>query len=768
MSQVSSSRYQFKILNPAHYLDALLFWSVYTSTSILILWLLTSQAKDVFRSSAASHVISVTTTTAAALSQEPQLHSSKNLKTMDVLIRSNRPLVAGGALYKIMADGSPEPQILIDNQSSEPLDFNQPAHQLLIQQALQTQQPVFSEWSVLTRRKIPTWLTTSDPLEYSFIRLPTGVGEPPAVLILAFNVPVIEKRFLEVDRIAGYMVALSILVATCLSFAVRFRSIQRVKATRERLEAIRLLERRGAILNAVARAADRLLSQRDAENIISDLLNEIRPQMQARYLYASMQPPSETSLFQCLGAGPSQDPVNLLTLNDSRFTDWREAIDADEPVIESLGQCSEELRRWAEERRLNTIVLLPIYRDQICCGLLVAEYEKDMTSFDRSFIDILRVTADLFSAALTQREQNERMVQSSKIEALGRMAGGVAHEFNNLLHIISGNLRRLNRGKPGEEELVQKILTASDRGTAIVEQLLRSTHQRKTNLAPCSLNSLILHTTELAGRALGPEIRMITDLEPDLPQVMADEGQLQQVILNLLLNAGDAQEGRGEIHLCTRRQGHTVTCEVKDQGPGIPKADLKRVFEPFFTTKPPGEGTGLGLSTSKGILEQHEGTLEARNVEGGGACFAFTLPIPLYLPATAAPENAVFEDLETKENLSVLIVDDEELCREVASDILQDKGYDVLIASRGEEAVAIAHAHRQQIGWVVTDWTMPGLHGNPLLEKLKEALPEAVMIVASGYVIADADVPLMDGFIPKPFTPEMMLSTLKNHPPSRH
>ncbi len=760
MSEDKASRYRFKILNPAHYLDALLFWSVYTSTFILILWLLTSEAKDVFRSQAASHVISLTTTTAAALSQESKLHSAKNLKTIDAVVQTNRPLLAGGAIYEVEDKEKLNPLILIDGNST-PLKFDQPAHLEFVQKALASRQPIFSDWSVLNKRNLPTWLSPAKPLEYSFIRLPTGVNEPPALLILAFNAPVIEESFLEVDRIAGFMVALSIVVGTCLSFAVRYRSIQRVKANREKLAAIQLLEKRGAVLNAVARSADRLLSQRDAENVLSDLLQEIRPQMEARYLYSCLQAPAASPDSGCLGACPPQDPVNLTMLDLPDFTPWREALRADNPIVESSEQWSEVVRRWADERKLRTLVIFPIYRGQNCCGLLVAEYQQDMTSFDSSFIDILRVTADLFSAALTQREHNERMIQSSKIEALGRMAGGVAHEFNNLLHIISGNLRRLDHSDKSDDQLVKKILAASDRGSAIVEQLLRATRQRKTNLSPCALNTLVLHTVELAERTLGPETRLLTELEPDLPLVMADEGQLQQVILNLLLNARDAQESRGTIHLRTYRQRNEIVCEVMDSGSGIPEANLEHIFDPFFTTKPPGEGTGLGLSTSKGILEQHQGSIRARNREAGGACFTLTLPIPKYLPSTVKAADSKPEVTPVTDECEILIADDEELCREVIMDILKDHGYTVHCASGGEEVLAIARAHRDRIRWVITDWTMPGLHGNALLEKLRAELPSASLIVSSGYIIADKDVPLMDGFIPKPFTPEMLMKAIR-------
>jgi signal transduction histidine kinase/CheY-like chemotaxis protein len=765
MRENDQPRYGFKILNPAHYLDALLFWSVYTSTSIFILWLLASEAKNVFSSSAAAQIVSLTSSTAASLTQKAQLDSSDNLKIMDAVIQANQPLVAGGAIYQVGADETLEPLVTFDNDAPGSLQFDEAAHRVFIRKALSTGRPIFSEWGVLHNRKLPTWLNPSAPLEYSFIRLQTGADKPPSVLILAFNTPVIEERFLEVDRISGYMVALSIVVATCLSFVVRFRSIQRVKATKDKFAAIQLLERRGAILNAVARSADRLLSQRDAENVLNDLLLEIRPQMEARHLYACMQSSSPSQSQTCLGALPQKDPLNLHRLEQPLFATWLEAVRSNSPVVEAADRWNEAICQWADERQLHTLAIFPVHRDHSVCGLLVAEYRKEQTPLDSSFIDILNVTADLFSAALTQREQNERMVQSSKIEALGRMAGGVAHEFNNLLHIISGNLRRLDHGNESEHQLVKKILSASDRGSAIVEQLLRATRQKKTDLAPCSLNTLVQQTAELAERTLGTETKLVTELEPDLPEVLADEGQLQQVILNLLLNARDAQEGRGSIHLRTYRRENEVACEVKDTGPGIPSGDLEQVFDPFFTTKGPGEGTGLGLSTCRGILEQHSGTIQAQNRSEGGACFIFTLPIPKILPARSERSDSNLDPSSPPRESGVLIADDEELCREVISDILKDYGYQVYAASGGEEAIELAREHKDRIGWVITDWTMPGLHGSPLLAGLRRELPTASLIVASGYAITGHDVPLMDGFISKPFTPDMLIDALKAYPP---
>jgi len=757
---------RFRILNPVYYLDALLFWSVYTSTSILILWLLTSQAKDIVRTSTASHVISLTTTAAATLSLESRPHSSENLEVLNSVIEANPTFLAGAGVFRLTRENKIEPILVLDQGRSRQPDFKKPSHLFFIRQSLEQNRPTFSDWRFLHSRNLPALTRPAETFEYSFFHLPAFEEEgQPAFLAIAFHAPAIQERFLEVDRIGTFMVALSIVVATCLSIAVRFRSIQRVRANTERFAAVSLLERRGAILNAVARAADRLLSERRPELVLNDLLLEIRPQMHVRHLYASLVPTTPDSPVEIIGAGPKQAPIQLNHLESPPFHTWRDQLKQNQSVVIEAAHLETPLKAWADERKLGTLALFPVSRDGRLSGILAVEARPDQSPLDSTLLDVINVITDLFNASLTQREQNERIIRSSKIEALGRMAGGVAHEFNNLLHIISGNLRRLSRPDDEERHLVKRILEASDRGSAIVEQLLRATRQQRTNLAPVALNRIVEQTTELAARTLEKEATLRTNLDPTLPDVLADEGQIQQVILNLLLNARDAVAGKGTITITTSQAGDQVLCEVRDSGPGIPEDDLEHVFDPFFTTKAPGKGTGLGLSTCKGILEQHHGTIQVQNAPDGGACFIFSLPVPTTLPDQRPKGIEATQRIEPSKHDAVLIADDEALCRELVVDILTTEGFRVLEAINGEGAVELAHRHADEIGWVITDWTMPGLHGPPLLTQLKKELPKASLIVTSGYAVALENLPEVDRFIAKPFTPDQLLDLLMATPP---
>ncbi|MEO0452748.1 MAG: ATP-binding protein [Verrucomicrobiota bacterium] len=762
----NQSTFRFRVLNPSYNLDALLFWSLYCSTSVLILWLLISQAKDVVRYSTASHLISLSSTTASALSESTNVDNEQNIAVLNAAVRANRDLIATAGVYELAPDGKLLPRLLQDS-STNASQITRVDDISLIESAVNSGVPTFSRWNFFHSRELPVFNRAANRHEYSFTRIRAGNEESgPLLLAITFNAPKIQERFLQVDEIGAVMVGLSILVATCLGFAIRFRSIQRVKATHDKVKAVNLVTKRGAILNAVARAADKLLNQKNIENVLNDLLVEIKPRMEVKFIYATLAPGADGALITA-GAPSKLNPVRLSDIQETEsLARWSESLDQNDSIVTNLETALEGESKWMKKRKVTSIAMIPIRRDKKLCGLLVSESSDRDAELDSGLIDLLKVIADLFTSALTQRSQNEKMMQASKVEALGRMAGGVAHEFNNLLHIISGNLRSLKPTDELNKEMTHKILGASERGSEIVEQLLRATHLRETDLQPCSLNAVVENTIELAKRTLGDSVQIEHSLDTDLPGIMANPGQLQQVLLNLLINARDAMGGTGQIQVLSFVEDNKVICEVRDQGSGINEGHLDELFDPFFTTKDPGKGTGLGLSTSRGILEEHGGSISARNLPGKGAAFTLAFPIKS-MPEMSAHPSLVFDEQLAPEGYCILIADDEDACLEVTRDILEEKNYCVYAATNGEEALQIAREHASHIGWVLSDWTMPGLHGPELIQKYRELLPEASIIVTSGYLIKEDEVVEMDGFVQKPFSPETLFEAMAALPPRK-
>ena len=373
-----------------------------------------------------------------------------------------------------------------------------------------------------------------------------------------------------------------------------------------------------------------------------------------------------------------------------------------------------------------------------------------------------------------QRVTMLRMLrEAGKMEALGRMAGGVAHEFNNLLHIISGNLDLLLKksNAANDEQLIAKrILEASARGGRIVEQLLKSTHQSTAIMAGGNLNELTEKTVALFRSGVRRDCFFNLVLADNLPSVRFDESQIQQVILNLLFNAADAVGAHGSITIRTgvyeRRRPlevrEFVFCEISDDGEGIPDEYLEKIFDPFFTTKPQGKGTGLGLSTCRGILGQHDGWIEAANNDTGGARFVFYLPKQAGVVAAAeiAPVPAEPVLAERKILGNVLLADDEPYCLDILRCYLEAKDCRLFLARDGREALFFAEKHQSEIDWVVTDWTMPGMEGAELVRELRKILPRARIIVVSGFGLDAENSPEVDAWVQKPFSPDELYQVL--------
>jgi PAS domain S-box-containing protein len=374
-----------------------------------------------------------------------------------------------------------------------------------------------------------------------------------------------------------------------------------------------------------------------------------------------------------------------------------------------------------------------------------------------------------------EAEQADQLRQSQKMEAVGQLAGGIAHDFNNLLTAISGysdlGLRRLGEGDPLRRNL-EEIKKASTRASSLTRQLLAFSRKQMLQAKVIDLNAIVSDMDRMLRRLIGEDIDLITFLEPSSCRIKADPGQIEQVILNLAVNARDAMPRGGKITIETGRvyldenyarahvavkSGHYIMMAVSDTGTGMDTDTQERVFEPFFTTKDVGKGTGLGLSTVYGIVKQSGGSIWVYSEIGKGSTFKVYLPI-IHESVELEPKPGSPEALRGRE--TILLVEDEEMVRNLSREILEMNGYRVLTACDGEQAARLCASIDEEIHLMVTDVVMPQMSGRELSELVVKQRPRMAVLFMSGYT-DDAIVRhgvLDDGmpFLQKPFSPDAL------------
>ncbi|HEY1583354.1 MAG TPA: response regulator [Chthoniobacterales bacterium] len=350
----------------------------------------------------------------------------------------------------------------------------------------------------------------------------------------------------------------------------------------------------------------------------------------------------------------------------------------------------------------------------------------------------------------TKRKRLEQqLVQAQKMEGLGTLAGGIAHDFNNILAIILGYTSRLEDWKKHPEhmpEAIKIIREAVARGATLVQQLLTSARQTEAHFAPLDLNSLVQELERMLAATFPKTINFVLQLQPNLPLAKADRSQIHQVLLNLCVNARDAIAHEGTITLATgvteadslRETFGGVTAEryvfirVIDTGTGISQRVKPHIFEPFYTTKERGKGTGLGLSVVYGVVNNHRGFVQVESEPGKGTTFGIYLPLGAATEPDVNGNGGVGRPHDPAR--TIMLVEDEELLRELGVMMLEADGYRVLAAHDGLEAVEIFEAHADEIGLVVCDLGLPRLGGRDVFLRMKEIKPSVRAIVASGYL----------------------------------
>jgi PAS domain S-box-containing protein len=380
------------------------------------------------------------------------------------------------------------------------------------------------------------------------------------------------------------------------------------------------------------------------------------------------------------------------------------------------------------------------------------------------------------------RKIEEQLLQAQKMESIGNLAGGIAHDFNNLLGGILGYASFAKKKMSLQDPLyhsLNSIERSATQAAELTKQLLGFARRGKYQVKPINCNDLIQDLTQFLRRTIDKRINLEVDLDPHMHLIDGDETQLQQSLINICLNARDAMPAGGTLKIVTGnrtlskdinekqggwKEGKYVKITLSDTGIGMTQEIRSQIFEPFFTTKEPGRGTGLGLSMVYGIIQNHGGYIEVKSEPGHGTSFELLLPAAVELileEISPFPPGRIIP----KGSETILIVDDEELIRQLGADILEDVGYKILLAAGGEEAIQIYQENRKEIALVILDMVMPGLGGKETILKLKEIDSKIKVLLSSGYSTNEGVGEILKegvgGFIQKPYRDEELIGKVR-------
>ena len=430
----------------------------------------------------------------------------------------------------------------------------------------------------------------------------------------------------------------------------------------------------------------------------------------------------------------------------------------------TLAQC-DGLPFGDQARRSVSLMFAPIRNGPTVIGVLsIQSYTAN--AYDQHSLETLQALADYCADALerirAQEDRNEsearyrsseaQLRQSQKMEAIGQLAGGIAHDFNNLLAVMRGNTELIlmmeSQFSKQAGDCLKQVVAAADRAANLTRQLLTFSRKQVMQAQPVNLNEVIANFTKMLKRVIGEDIQLRLNYAGRLPFVQADVGMIEQVLVNLVVNARDAMPKGGQLLIATEtthlnarfakahpeaRAGDFVCLSVTDTGTGIAAENLPQIFEPFFTTKEVGKGTGLGLATVYGIVQQHQGWIEVGSKLGTGSTFKVLLPAVSQPPAAAAaPERVEAKPAGGCE--TILLVEDEEAVRSMTTRLLERFGYHVRQAASGPQALEVWRTHKAEITLILTDMIMPeSMSGRELVEQLLAERPVLKVIFMSGY-----------------------------------
>lgn len=554
-----------------------------------------------------------------------------------------------------------------------------------------------------------------------------------------------------------------------------------------RRKADAVLERQNSYMEAFHETAMDLVRRTDLTELFQAIVARVAHLFGADEVWVSVYDPQTDDMVFKAGTGGMADTVgsHFSTSRGIAGEVWRTGG----PVY------LEDYSRWPGRADTghydlrHSTAAVPLKSDGRMAGILGLADHQAGRRFEKDELAMLERLAELASIALEnarlynqmardlverRRLESERkllqdqFLQSQKMEAIGTLAGGIAHDFNNILAGIQGYTSLIQMDLPPDhphQVRLQKIEEQVGSGASLTRQLLGFGRGGKYEVRPTNLNHVIGKSSEIFSRT-HKELSVSRSFEKGLWSVETDRGQIEQVLLNLYINAWQAMPGGGDLSLATenvvldelavktrgRQPGRYVKISVTDTGMGMDERTKERIFDPFFTTKEPGEGTGMGLASAYGIIENHGGFITVESEPGKGARFE------IYLPASdekAAPQERIAEKEILTGRETILVVDDETTNIAVTKEILETLGYRIFVAGCGQEAISLYMEKGREIDLVILDLIMPGMGGGRTFELLREINPDLKVILSSGYSVEGEARGIMekgcDGFIQKPF-----------------
>jgi PAS domain S-box-containing protein len=467
--------------------------------------------------------------------------------------------------------------------------------------------------------------------------------------------------------------------------------------------------------------------------------------------------------------------ISINRVDDGRFVDVNQACEelTGYKRLQMIGKSSLELGLWITEPERNNAI-----HDLITNGKVreretrlrnaKGEVRDVLMSLELIELDGVRCNLAMAQDVTELKRITVGLERVQKMEALGRLAGGIAHDFNNILTAVNGYVslavESLPTGSPARST-IEQVQRSTRRAASLTQQLLLFGRQKPRQPGRVDLNATIVQLLPMLRRLIGEDVQLSTALQPELHLIDADPSQLEQVIVNLAINARDAMPSGGKLHLSTcdiveSNGGLVVQLTVEDDGMGMDEDTRARIFEPFFTTKAVGKGTGLGLATVYSVVEQHGGRISVSSAPGQGARFELRfpstgsslVPAPTPGPVVLAPSG--------KE--TILVVEDDESVLGFVCLVLEQRDYRVLTAPDGESALHVAGEHAGTIDLLLTDIVMPQLNGRALANELRKRLPNLRVMYMSGYpgdtIDRYGEIPEGDPFLQKPFTRDQLLT----------
>ncbi|HEX9760953.1 MAG TPA: PAS domain S-box protein, partial [Candidatus Acidoferrales bacterium] len=485
----------------------------------------------------------------------------------------------------------------------------------------------------------------------------------------------------------------------------------------------------------------------------------------------------------------SPDSISITTLRDGRYLEINDRFVETSGYSrkEAIGKTAMELGLWVDTgERAELLKCLQhdgVIRDhELRLRMRSGEIRTGVLSAERITLSGVECMLSVVRDTTERRRLEEQLHQAQKMEAIGRLAGGVAHDFNNLLMVIKGYTELLADGLTDADPRhanVGQVLRAADRAASLTRQLLAFSRKQVIQPQVLNLNRVLVETEKMLRRLIGEDIDLEVRPAQDLGEVKADPGQMEQVLLNLAVNARDAMPSGGRLLIETSnvtvdgtlipsevevRPGPYVLLTVTDTGCGMDKETLAHLFEPFFTTKELGKGTGLGLATVYGVVRQSGGWIRVYSEVGHGSTFR------IYLPLVNAPAAPVAAAPPSIENLcgseTILLVEDDQSVRQLTHEFLTRAGYNVMEAPNGEEGMRLAGQCQQPIHLLISDVVMPKVSGRELAGRLVEQRPAVKVLFVSGYtdnIILPDDLRTAGfEFLPKPFRRDALLRKVRD------